>query len=336
MSIIANELQIFKSLIVSDNASNGGRMNPSSQVTSGVRNNILPNTTQAERDVGITRYRKIFCANRNSDDVELQYPYVHMISDTPAEDAVFFILGDFRDVQSDLDLTSDVDWRGGVGDLETALSETDTEIRVQFEDTDTLRIYPNTTEAPVGNRKLWIGEGATEEIVTWDSFTIESNVIVYSLSSGVVNDYTTAAKVAHIYSQDESIVPSSDDWIETSSSGTYDESTYPLVLDNLGTIDDEWTITFTSSTAFDVEGLYTGDVGSGSTSSSLAPINSDTSTPYFTLPSAGWGGTWASGDTITFSTKPAAIPFWVVQYVPENTPSFSNNEFTFRFGGESA
>jgi len=335
MPIITDDLQIFKSLTVSDNASNGGRMNPSSQVTSGVRNNILPNTTQAERDAGITRYRKVFCANRNSDNLELQYPYVHMTSDTPADDAVFLVLGDFRNIQSDLNLSANVPWRGGVGDLETALSVSDTEIRVQFEDSD-LRIYPNTTEAPAGNRKLWIGEGATEEMVTWSSYTVDSTVIVYTLTSGVINDYTTAAKVAHVYTQDEDIIPSSDDWTETSTLGTYDETTYPLVLDNLGTIDDEWTLTFTSATAFNVEGLYTGSVGSGNISSLLSPINPGTSSPYFTLSNLGWGGTWASGNTVTFSTKPSAISFWVVQDVPANTPSFSNNEFTFRFGGESA
>ena len=72
---------------------------------------------------------------------------------------------------------------------------------------------------------------------------------------------------------------------------------------------------------FAVAGDTLGSVGSGNIASNFAPTNPDFGAPYFTLPSAIWGGAWASGETFTFQTHPAALPLWLKRVVPAGAAS---------------
>lgn len=107
--------------------------------------------------------------------------------------------------------------------------------------------------------------------------------------------------------------------------GTFDNT--DVTLGNLGTVEDTWTLTFSSATNFSCSGLYEGSVGTGTISSIFAPINNNEGggSSYFSIAVAAWGGTFASGDTVTFKTRPAAFPFWVKQVVPAGTEQYSNN-----------
>jgi hypothetical protein len=94
---------------------------------------------------------------------------------------------------------------------------------------------------------------------------------------------------------------------------------------NDGTVYETWTLTFSSASAFAVSGAYYGSVGNGNTSSTFSPTNPDTGQPYFAIESAGWGGTWANGDTVVFNTVPSAVPMLLCQVVPAGTSAESNN-----------
>ncbi len=158
-----------------------------------------------------------------------------------------------------------------------------------------------------------------------------------TVAETLANDYTVAsgARVSSIYEAGD-IECTMTGWTETSASGTYDESAHPPVLDNIGTIEQTWTLTFTDATHFSVSGDTVGSVGSGDTSTDFAPQNSDFSKPYFTLEAAGWGGTWTAGDTVVFTTHPAAIALWEKRVVPAGAASLSNNKITLVWPGESA
>ncbi|MBF0310825.1 MAG: type II toxin-antitoxin system HicB family antitoxin [Magnetococcales bacterium] len=82
------------------------------------------------------------------------------------------------------------------------------------------------------------------------------------------------------------------------------------MVDHIAGIEQTWTITFTSATDFTCAGDTVGSVGTGSRNSAFAPTNPDHARPYFTLPATGWGGTWASGNILSFKTHPATIPIW--------------------------
>jgi len=84
----------------------------------------------------------------------------------------------------------------------------------------------------------------------------------------------------------------------TTSSGTTSGNITP---DNAGSVNDEWTVVFTSATTYDVYGKTTGFVGSATDlTSAFSPLNG--SDPYFTIPANYFTGTWAENDTHVFST----------------------------------
>jgi len=58
--------------------------------------------------------------------------------------------------------------------------------------------------------------------------------------------------------------------------------------------------------------------------------------PYFTIPAAAWGGTWANGETVTFITHPASIPIWEKRVIPAGANSLAGNKRIIVVRGESA
>ena len=123
------------------------------------------------------------------------------------------------------------------------------------------------------------------------------------------------------------LVATIDTLSKSSSGGTYDTAGHPIVGDNKGTIEDTITVTFNGSGTFSAAGLIAGALGSGSVSSSFAPVNSDSSTPYFTIPVGFFTGSWINGDTLTVHTHPAALPVWLKEVVPSGTSQNANNLF---------
>ncbi len=111
-----------------------------------------------------------------------------------------------------------------------------------------------------------------------------------------------------------------------SSTGTYDGTTYPIVVHPAGGIAQRWTLSFVSNFAFNLIGDTLGTVGGGNISSDFIPINPLNNKPYFTLDNAGFQGTWQTGDTITFYSFTQVRPFWVYVEVPANSEP-SNDVF---------
>lgn len=172
-------------------------------------------------------------------------------------------------------------------------------------------------------------DNATDITITYyeNCFNYAGNVATVELESGeqVANAYTTSNSYGAGSINAGDIEPSSSAWTETSAAGTYDEATYPVVMYNDGTEYDTWTITFTSATNFTCTGTNEGSVGTGNIGGDFSPTNADTGQPYFTIDKDGWGGIWASGDTVTFTTSPAAIPIWIKEVVPASTAAVNNN-----------
>jgi hypothetical protein len=156
-------------------------------------------------------------------------------------------------------------------------------------------------------------------------FKYTGNVATVYLDEQVANAYLTANSYGSGCLFSSEVKPTSESWAESSVAGTYDEATYPLVLYNDGAERDSWTLTFTSAMAFTCSGANEGSVGSGSISADFSPTNPNTSQPYFTIDKDGWGGSWLSGNTITFTTNPSAIPIWWREIVPSATAQESNN-----------
>ena len=93
-----------------------------------------------------------------------------------------------------------------------------------------------------------------------------------------------------------------------------------IELSNNGTVEQSFTLTFTSATAFTVTGDVIGSLPAGDISTQYAPLNPATNAPYLTIPATAWTSATTSA-TLTFDTHPAALPFWFVsRFYPGVSP----------------
>lgn len=190
-------------------------------------------------------------------------------------------------------------------------------------------VYPNG---------IWLGNGVvatddgsgTEEWLkiadTNPPFTYSGTTATVALADPVLHAYATATTYAAGCVQGADLLPVISGITPTTSAGT-ENNALPIVGDNKGTVAEDVTITFTSASAFSASGTVSGNLGTGSVGSAFAPVNPASGTPYFTIPANHFTGTWASSDTLEFTTTPAAMPVWMKEVVPAGTAHESNNLF---------
>ncbi|MBF0180714.1 MAG: hypothetical protein HQM03_11895 [Magnetococcales bacterium] len=343
MAIQTSEIKWYKSTIVNDTSGNGGPMS-ATEIPDGVKNNVWPDVPQAERGAGSVKYRKTFIKIANDDDLTLLSARVFVETHTPGDDSVVLMAGTQSDTQSD---ATGYTRCYGAGDLDANVLAGDASIAVNvesgnasgasaiFQNGDLIRIADKTSvDAVAGNAEFL--RLAASGGVTWNG-----NKATLTFASGVVAGYAYQASATRVASVLEAgdIKTSFTNWQKSSASGTYDTTGYPLVGDNIGAIEQTWTITFTSATQYTCAGESVGTVGSGTIGSgAFAPVNPDFGKPYFTLvnTSPPWGGTWTSGDSITFKSHPAAVAVWERRTVPAGANSRSGNKVVVAISGESA
>ncbi|MBF0212196.1 MAG: hypothetical protein HQM00_01385 [Magnetococcales bacterium] len=341
MAIQTSEIKWYQSQVVNDGNSNGGAMS-ANEIPDGVKNNVWPDVPQAERTAGSVKYRKTFIKIANDDDLALIDPRVFVETHTPGDDSVVLMAGTHTDTQAQ---ASGYTRFYGAGDLDADLLSGDTLLTVTvengndasghaiFRDGDLIRISDKTSvEAIDGNAEFL--RLAASNGVSWNG-TLATLTLENGSTVGF-NYLSTATKVASVL-EGADIAASVSGWQESSAAGSYDETQSPVSGDHIGTVEQTWTLTFTNATQFTCAGNTLGNVGSGSIGATFAPNNPTFSKPYFTLAggSPPWGGTWSSGDTITWTTHPAAIAIWEKRVVPAGANSRSGNKVIVAISGES-
>lgn len=119
----------------------------------------------------------------------------------------------------------------------------------------------------------------------------------------------------------------SDSLIGSTTVAQYNNTQYPIAVDNASTFQEDWAIIFTSSTDFNVIGRHVGQIATGSINTDTAPINPNTNEPYFIILAAGWGAGWSSGNVLRFNTYATNIPAWLIQAV--NPGDATNGDYIF-------
>ena len=321
----STDLILYKSYAVSDVGTNGGRISTTS-VTSNVLNNMFPNISETERTSGTTRYRKFFFKNNNASAETAANSRFWISSRSTGGDYFRIKAGTNTDTQSDA--SSYTSWLGS-GYLSAQVTPDSTAIEAVFDVAD--GIYN-------GSRIRLTDSSGVEEFLVVNTVSWLSTTATITPTTSPLNTYAAAATSLVCGVVDvSSLICSTASWVETSVSGTYDETTYPVEVNNVGTVEDTWTLTFTSAIAFTVSGAITGSVGSGTRGSNFSPINPNASgNYYFMLRATGWGGTWAIGDTVTFATHHSAASIWVKEIVPASTSALSPNTFKFKLYAEGS
>lgn len=126
----------------------------------------------------------------------------------------------------------------------------------------------------------------------------------------------------------------SDSLIGSGVSAQYNNTQYPIAVDNRSAIQERWAIVFTSATNFNVVGEHVGQITTGNTSTDTTPINPNTGLPYFTIPYQGWGSGWASGNVLRFNTYAANAPAWVIQAIGQGEATDTDYTFCLEVRGD--
>lgn len=331
MPILNTELKLFKAAQISNTAaSNGGRASYN-EVVSAVNNNLFPDISQAERIAGATHFRKAFFKNANADNLTLFNPKLFVENYSPADDALYFHVGDHTNLQSALTGTEDL---YGCGKLDSTVSAGAGLITVLLED-PTVQFFKNGQKIRISDRAT-IGGAGNEEFVTIDGApSLAGSVVTLNITPALQNGYDEAStRVANVYEPADLATALQNFVVSTVGSGDYDSDS--LSVPNVGGVYDDWTITFTSANTFTCVGAREGAMAAGSSLSNYSPNNPGTSTPFFTLLSAGFSGAWQAGDTITFRTVPAHVPLWAKRIAPAGAGAYAGNKAVIAIDGETA
>ena len=328
MSILSTDMQAVLSMQVSDSnpAENGGR--PGNTLLSlSAKNNVFADLDLIEPPAG-PRWRKIFLLNLNAENLAALSPQVLLDSPTPGPDWVFFCPADFDGMQSAASGNADI---YGAAWLAADAAAGATTVEVSFANAALAPMLQSGLQLLISTRPQYqntTGSVGAEETVTISSLIVSVSDLsaTLNLTAPLRNSYSIAqqARASVLYRPSGPIAPTLADWTETGS-GHYDESGHPVKLNNRGTIRQNWTINYTSASAYTLTGDTLGLVGSYNTGTDAAPINPANfaaGQPYLIIQADGHGTAHVAGDRITFATFPAAIPIWVQQHFPASMDDY--------------
>jgi hypothetical protein len=109
----------------------------------------------------------------------------------------------------------------------------------------------------------------------------------------------------------------------------------PIEFANNGAITEKWALVFTSATTFNIVGQTLGVIGTGNTSTDVAPNNPNTSNPYFVMRAAGFGAGWAAGNVIRFDAEGCLAPLWIARTVLSGSSTEDDDQFVLQVRGDA-
>lgn len=328
MAILATEIKTYRSVVVNDTASNGGRISTTVEMD-GQSNSLWKDVSESQRVSGATQYRKVFIKIDNAGDLALGNVRVGLMTPTAGEDTVVLYTGTEIDTQATVVTTNAY----GAGTLDVSVNAAATSIAVLVED-NAVVLFRDGDLIRISNKETLSGSGNEEFVRVLGTPSIAGDVVTIHLATALSNAYT--ADVSWVSSMIElgGIASSVDNKVITSLAGTLNAAS--IIPHHIGSISDTITCTFSSSTVFTAVGAVAGPLGSGSINGSFSPIHPAFSTPFFTIPAVAWGGTWTSGNTAVFQTHPAAKAIWMKRDVPALSTRLAAQWVTLMIFAESA
>lgn len=324
MPINNTDLTYRRAALLSDEipAQNGGRMTGTA-ITTAVKNNLFPDTRSAERTNGSDLWRKLFIHVASTGNEQLMDASASLQALTNGDDYVLLYPGTATDTQDGTSTARPY----GIGTVSAAEVAGATSLSVTVEG-GSAAIALNPIRA---GDTLRLSPASSPVDVVIDTVTPSGNVLSLTLSAPLAADVaagTIAASVLPLGNV-QSVVSTP---VKTSDAGTLSS----ILGRNKGAVEQSWTITFTSATAYRLDGDTLGaSVATGSTTADFSPNNSAVSAPYFHIPASSWGGTWATGDTVTFTTTAAAAGLWLRRVTPAGAAATVSNGASVLVMGES-
>ena len=310
-----SDISIIRSVNITDTDDNGGRANLASTVVSGVKFNLFPRVTSAERETGVTRYRKAFIANSNVNGETAYSACVCIGTPGNGQDRFYIAQAGMADTQAELP----DEWTG-CGKLTQSATAGDESITLLFKSSD--------YSIPEG-ALLLIRDDEKSCNMRVASVSRNVNTATVSLVGQLPHSFEANAAYAGVMLELGDLEPVLESASLNSLTGAFDHEL--VVLANGGTEYDTFSLTFTSSISFSATGLYAGTLPSGQSTAQYAPLNSKTGKPYFTIPAEAWSGAFEAGNSLTLVTLPSAKGFWLKEVVPAGCPHEPDNRITLEW-----
>lgn len=329
MPVQSSEIKTYRSSVVSDGPANGGIMS-SIEAVSGVASNLFANASALDRANGATQWRKLFLKVANAANSPLLNPRIWLDDNTEGMDRVTFIAATQRNTQGSITGSEAV---YGMGVLAPGAAAGASSISVEVEHGAT-PIFANGRLVRISNKATPLAAGDEFWVRINQAPSVVGNIVTLHLESPLPVSFLSGAKVSSVYEAGDIAAvitaPSVSSAAGTVASSWEDKAT----VNGIGCVEQSWTLSFSSPTAFDIVGDTLGVVGAGNVSGGASPLH-PFGYPYFTLLPALFGGTYAQGDTITFVTHPAAAPVFMRRVIPAGTVAVSNNHTAIYIDGET-
>lgn len=318
MSITTNDMQAFLSAEVSDDdpAANGGRPADTTMPLS-TKNNAFPDVNSAQRTAGERRWRKIFLANLNNQNLAGEAVMVVQDNPTAFGDYAYFTPADWDEHESDLTGNEPM---YGTANLALDAAAGASLIDLALEDAALAAMLAAGREILVTSRSAFENTSSTvgvEELHTITSVAVSGTTATVGLAEPLAHDFAVSAGArASVVYRPPDQRPQVTDWNLPWAC--------PVQLGNRGTIRQRWTLTYINTSTFELSGDTVGNLGEFSILQPCAPTNPAAwaaGAPYLTIPANGMpSGT--AGESITFTTSPAMTPIWVNNTIPAGTAEY--------------
>lgn len=335
MTITPAQLIPFYSEVVSDDNTCGGRISFNA-ITSGAPGCTFPHVFKSKRQAGNTAYpdcRKIFYRNCNPSGEVAYAPGLFLFRPNPSSAWVYKVIGTQRNTRANL---TGAEARYGSGLLATAVLVNATVLVVNVKHADLTSCFAVGRPIRISDKALASSTTGNEEEFTPSAVSVAGLQVTITIPApGVANPYSAGATVFSVYYPGTECQCVVDNYSE-SGGNLYDETTFPVLGDNIGTAEQTWTIARISDTQFSCVGDTIGALATGTVGSNYAPLNPANNYPYFTLRTAGWlASTLPVGYSLSFQTHPPAIPVFEFRTIPPNCPSLAGDGITLGFDIES-
>ena len=186
MTILQSELKLYRSKIITNDATNGGRLSIN-EIVSGVPNNVWLDADKAERDAGSTTYRKTFLKNTNASALALKNTKIWVNQFTPADDYIIIFPATAIDVQGGITGAERI---YGQATLNTSVVAGATTLILDVESSDIAGMFQDGDYLNITDKALPDSTtGNNETVLISGAPVVVGAQITVTLAAGTLNAY---------------------------------------------------------------------------------------------------------------------------------------------------
>lgn len=334
----SNDLQVFKVL------SNGrASTKPTDKVNTGVVQNVFPHVRSSQRKTGMTDYAVTAWRLLNTDNLPLLDPESYQDGPTLSpDDYVVMCVLTPRIEQSGWGAAIEAADKFGSAVLKTAITAGDSTATVTVRHANLLPggvddiFRDGLVTRFCSHTDALSSDGAEEDKTISGTPTYSGLDVTMTFTESFTNDFAAGTRVSSLIVPGVDIAPAVASMTVVSSGGAVDSGSYPLLLDNGGTPEEDFVLEFTDATHFTVTGDTRGVIGSGVIGTEFVAVNADNSRPMFTIEVGFFTGTFVAGDTVSWTTHGAELYIGQKRKIEQNAASLANNTVSQVYGGEAA